>query len=162
MQCYTFNRNDWHVNCVLGSDSGDGGVGSPLQEGPVVWYSLQDGYGGGPLQNGHGGNLLYKMVKVVAPCRTDMVPISPTRWWWWWTPAGQTWCRPPLQDGDGGCPLQDGHGVNLNYKMVVIVPPLQDGHVAKLNCNMVLLDTYYGLFLQRPFFGKLNYHRREQ
>ena len=165
IKCYTFNINDWHVNCIwltiswlkarkMGSDGGDGGLGIPLQEGPVVWYSLQDGYGAGPQQNRHGADLHYKMVIVGAACRTDMVPISTTRWWLWEPLAGQTWCRSPLQDGDCGSPLQDGHGADLNYKIVVVVPPLQDGHVAELNCNMVLLDTYYGLSLQRPFLER--------
>ncbi len=47
----------------------------------------------------------YKMVVVVAHCRTAIVPKS------------------SLQDGFGGGPLQKGHGGNLHYKMVMVVAP---------------------------------------
>ncbi len=49
----------------------------------------------------HGDYIHYKMVLVVAPCKTDMVLISTTKLWW---------CQSPLQDGGGGDSLQKGHG----------------------------------------------------
>ena len=91
------------------------------------------GSGVGPLQNGHGAELPYKMVMVVEPCRMDIVPISIIRWWWWWPLAEWTWCRAPLQDGDGGGTLQNGHDADLNYKMVVVVAPCR--------IDMVLIST---------------------
>ncbi len=67
---------------------------------------MQDGVGGGFLQDRHGGDLNYKMV--VAPCETGIVAILITKWWWW-PLTGWTWCCSQQQIGGGGGPLQDRH-----------------------------------------------------
>ncbi len=124
----------------MGSDGGDGGVGSPLQEGPVAWYILQDGGGGGELQNGHGAwtslqdgdgggplqgihgaDLNYNMV--VGPLREEHGACSYIQDGAGGPPAGQTlWCS-QLWDDVGGGPLQDWHGADLHYKLVMVGAP---------------------------------------
>ena len=82
-----------------------------LQLGPNILAESQDngadggdGSEEGPVQEAHGNDVNYKMMLVVAPCKTDMpykmlwvvtlyktdlVVISTTRWWW--LPARQAY-----------------------------------------------------------------------
>ena len=91
-----------------------------------------DGGEGGPLKEEHGDDLYYKMVVVVATCKTDMVVISTTKLWW--PLAGRTWRRSPLQDGGSGGSLRDRHSGDHKYVYI------QDG-VAPCKTDMVVISS---------------------